>query len=136
MPRIKHIAIATQDADKTAQFFQDVFGLRRLRTTERDTHYGHILTDGYINLAILDFKTNGAAGADRGTGYSGIHHMGIEVEDLEGTAKKMAEAGQAPRQDINDALGVKGTASHEFKWQAPDGVMLDISATGWDAGSA
>lgn len=136
MPRIKHIAIATQDADGTAKFFQDVFGLKRLRTTDHDTHYGHILTDGYINLAILDYKTPSAAGAELGTSYSGIHHIGIEVEDIEDTAVKMTASGHSPREDINEAFGINPeTASHEFKWQAPDGVMLDISASGWDTGS-
>ncbi len=28
MPQIKHIAIATQDADATAKFYTEVFGLR------------------------------------------------------------------------------------------------------------
>jgi len=30
MAKIKHIAIATQDPEKTAQFYKEVFGLREI----------------------------------------------------------------------------------------------------------
>ena len=30
MPQIKHIAIATNDAEKTAKFYSEVFGLRQV----------------------------------------------------------------------------------------------------------
>ena len=134
MARIRHIAIATQDADKTAKFFKDVFGLKELRTTERDSHYGHILTDGYLNLAILDFKTDGAAGSEFGVGFSGLHHIGIHVEDIAETSQKLIAADKAPRDDINEALGMKAEGGHEFKWSGPDGILFDISERGWDTG--
>ena len=34
MPKIKHIAIATQDIDRTAGFYKDVFGLREIAKLE------------------------------------------------------------------------------------------------------
>ena len=44
------------------------------------------LTDGDVNLAILNFKSDAAAGAERGKGFSGIHHIGFQVESLEAIA--------------------------------------------------
>ena len=35
MPQIKHIAIATNDAEKTAKFYAEVFGLRQVAAPGR-----------------------------------------------------------------------------------------------------
>ena len=37
---------------------------------------------GTINVAVLKFTTDAAAGVERGAGYSGLHHLGFEVDDL------------------------------------------------------
>src|SRR6266511_1523496 len=63
---------------------------------KKETTRGCFLTDGDINLAILDFKNDAAAGAERGRGWSGLHHIGFQVENLEASADKLKAAG-APR---------------------------------------
>ncbi len=135
MAQIKHIAIATQDADKTASFYKDVFGLREIAKLDNPGAKGYYLSDGNINVAILDFQKDEVAGAEYGMTYSGIHHIGFEVESLEEIAEKMKSAGSAPRDDINQALGVgmPGTrhANVEVKYGGPDGVIVDVSETGW-----
>ena len=135
MQQIKHIAIATQDADKTAKFYKDVFGLREMAKLDSPNAKGYFLSDGNINLAILDFQNDQVAGAERGKGYSGIHHIGFEVESLEEIAQKMEAANVSLRDDINQALGVgMGGAHHgnvEVKYAGPDGVIIDVSQTGW-----
>ena len=135
MAQIKHIAIATQDSKKTAQFYQEVFGLRKVAEIDGPTARGCFLSDGNINMAILDFKSDQAAGAERGVEYSGIHHIGFEVESLEEIAKKMEAAMAQPRDDINQALNI-GMGQHrkanvEVKYSGPDGVIIDVSETGW-----
>ena len=135
MAQIKHIAIATQDAEKTGQFYQDVFGLRQIAEIDIPAARGFYLSDGNINMAILDFKTEQAAGAERGVEYSGIHHIGFEVESLEETAKKMEAARAEPRDDLNQAvniaMGQHRRANVEVKYSGPDGVVIDISESGW-----
>ena len=64
------------------------------------------LSDGDLNLAILNFKSDAVAGVERGKQWSGIHHIGFEVESLEAIAEKLAAAGSVPRDDVNRALGV------------------------------
>jgi catechol 2,3-dioxygenase-like lactoylglutathione lyase family enzyme len=135
MPKIKHIAISTQDVDATAKFYIDVFGMKEIAKLDGPGAKGYYLSDGDINLAILNFKNDVVAGVERGKDYSGIHHIGFQVESLEAIAAKLAEAGSQPRDDVNQALGVgPGRANHgnvEVKYSGPDGVMLDVSQTGW-----
>ena len=135
MAQIKHIAIATQDAEKTAKFYKEVFGLREVAKLDGPNAKGYFLSDGNINMAILDFKNDQVAGAEYGQGYSGIHHIGFEVESLEEVEKKLAAAGSNPREDINRVLhvGMGGprTANVETKYAGPNGEIIDVSETGW-----
>ena len=134
MPKLKHIAISTQDVEKTARFYIEVFGMKEIARIDDPGTLGCFLSDGDINLAILNFKNDQAAGVERGKGYSGLHHIGFEVEDMQAITAKLAAVGSTPRDDINAALGVH--AAHrkhnvEVKYTAPDGVTVDVSETGW-----
>jgi len=135
MAQIRHIAISTQDPDATAKFYVDVLGLKEIAKIDSAGATGYYLSDGNINLAILNFKTDQAAGAERGRGFSGLHHIGFEVESLEEIEAKLAAAGSTARDDINAALrlnmGGPRHANVEVKYRAPDGVTIDVSETGW-----
>lgn len=57
------------------------------------------------------------------------------MDSLEAIAERLAAAGSERRDDVNEALGV-GKASEryanvEVKSSGPDGIMLDVSETGW-----
>ncbi len=106
MPKIKHIALSTQNVEKTAKFYVEVFGMKEIGTIDDPGTSGVFLSDGDINLAILNFKNDVAAGVERGKAYSGIHHIGFQVERLEAIGEKLAAAGARRRDDVNQALGV------------------------------
>jgi len=134
MPKIKHIALSTQDVDKTAKFYIDVFGMKQVGRIDSPSARGYYLTDGDLNLAILNFKNDAAAGAERGKGFSGIHHIGFQVESLEEIGERLSAAGAPRRDDVNQALGVgqgHRYANVEVKYSGPDGVMVDVSESGW-----
>jgi glyoxylase I family protein len=137
MAQIRHIAIQTQDEEATKRFYVENFGLTVVKKLDSVRTSGYFLTDGHINLAILRFKNDVVAGAERGTGWSGIHHIGFQVEDLEEIAAKLEQSGAAkPRDDINVALGLGagGAAGHgnvEVRYAGPDNVNFDVSQTGW-----
>ena len=135
MAKIKHIAIATQDADKTAKYYTDVFGLKEIAKLDSPNASGYYLSDGNINLAILNFKNDQVTGPEYGKEYSGIHHIGFQVDSLDEIAEKLAAADSAPRKEINDALGIGMSDSRhsnvEVKYGGPDGVIIDVSETGW-----
>ena len=130
---LRHIAIASKDPDKSAEFYKKVFGFKLVRTTDRPTQYGHVLTDGVINLAILDFKDPKAAGVEFGTAFEGLHHIGFEVESPAEAGKAVVANGARRREDINEALGMKKgvTARGEMKYTGPDGVLFDLSEPGF-----
>src|SRR6266545_5451090 len=90
MTRIKHIALTTKDPDKVAAFYKEAFGMKEIRRSPSGAVF---LTDGHINLAILNWKTEKDAdvGAN-GPNYSGIHHFGFEVEDLGEAAANIERA--------------------------------------------
>jgi catechol 2,3-dioxygenase-like lactoylglutathione lyase family enzyme len=125
MPKIKHIALSTQDVDKTAKFYIDVFGMKEIAKIDSPD----------LNLAILNFKNDAVAGVERGAGWSGIHHIGFQVESLEAITERLKNAGSEPREDINKALGVGQHGNRygnvEVKYTGPDGVTVDVSETGW-----
>ena len=135
MAKIKHIALSTQDPEKTARFYSDVFGMKQIGRVDHETVSGYFLTDGDLNLAILKFKNDAVAGVERGKDFSGIHHIGFQVESLEAIAERLAAAGSERRDDVNEALGVGRSGEHranvEVKYSGPDGVMVDVSESGW-----
>jgi len=132
MARIKHIALTTRDPDKVAAFYKDALGLKEIRRSPKGAVF---LTDGYINLAILNWKTekDEDVGAN-GPNYNGIHHFGFEVDDLDEACQKLQAARATPltRKDGIDVAMVPGRRNVEMKWAGPDEVVFDISHTGWD----
>jgi glyoxylase I family protein len=136
MAQIRHIAIQTQDEEATARFYIDHFGMQQVAKLDSPRAAGYFLTDGHINFAILRFKDPRVAGAERGTGWSGIHHIGFQVESLEEIARKLEGSVAYPRADVNEAMGLgrSGTAGHgnvEVRYQGPDNMLFDVSETGW-----
>ena len=132
MARIKHIALTTKNPDKVAAFYKEGLGLKEIRRSPSGAVF---LTDGYINLAILNWKTEKDAdvGAN-GPNYNGIHHFGFEVEDLDDACQKL-EAVQAKRLTQKAGLDIEMAPGRhrnfEMKWAGPDEVVFDISHTGW-----
>jgi catechol 2,3-dioxygenase-like lactoylglutathione lyase family enzyme len=93
MVRIKHIAIRTLDPEKTAAFYRDVFGLQEVGQARA----GVYLSDGYINLAILRSRGEGGEESPRdAAGYTGIHHLGFMVDDVDEICRKLDAAGATP----------------------------------------
>ena len=137
MARIRHIAIQTQDEEATKKFYVESFGLEVVQKLENDRISGYYLTDGHINLAVLNFKDDVLAGPERGQDWSGIHHIGFQVESLEETTSNLQKTAATPRDDINVALGLgaggapAGHGNVEVRYIGPDNVNFDISETGW-----
>ena len=56
MAKIKHIAIASSNPDKTAEFYKRVFDLTEVGRVDNSNAVGCYLSDGSVNLAILYFR--------------------------------------------------------------------------------
>jgi glyoxylase I family protein len=132
MVKLRHIAIASQDPDKSAKYFVDVFEMEIRGKINSRNATGYYLTDGTVNIAILKFKNAPAAGC--ALEYEGLHHIGFEVDDLDAAVERNRAAGYEPRHDVNIAQGL-GANPHkdnaEYKLVGPNGLMIDISQRGW-----
>ena len=78
MAKIRHLAIKTKSPERLATFYEEVFGMKRLRTEPGGAIY---MSDGYITVALL--KNRGEATP------SGINHFGFQTDDLEEIEEKL-----------------------------------------------
>ena len=93
MAKIRHIAMTSDNPSKLADFYKEVFGMTEVRRSENGQVF---LTDGYINMALLNYKTpNDEDPGPNGGYYDGIHHIGFQVDDIEAAAEKLDKAGGA-----------------------------------------
>jgi catechol 2,3-dioxygenase-like lactoylglutathione lyase family enzyme len=118
MAKIRHVAISTEDPEKTAAWYKEVFGLVEVGKSPS----GVYLSDGEINFAVLRIKSKD----DPTKVELGVHHFGFMVEDPEATYRKLAEVGaqRLPDLPINNQY-------FEVKYEGPDGVSVDIGEHGW-----
>src|SRR5205807_5242157 len=84
MAKLRHIAITVPDPWKAAEFYMQAFGLKKVGETDWENARGVYLSDGVVNLALLHYKTEEAAGA-RGRDSVGVHHFGFLVDDVAAT---------------------------------------------------
>ena len=127
MAKLRHIAISVPDLEKSATFYEQTFGLKRVNFVVTPYGDGLSLSDGVINLTLLHFHTDEAAGDERGRDFVGIHHFGFIVDDLEAMSKKIEAHGGRFHRELKGGGGV----DFERKFRDPDGVVFDISHKGW-----
>jgi catechol 2,3-dioxygenase-like lactoylglutathione lyase family enzyme len=126
MSKLRHIAITVPDPWKTAEFYMRVFGMKKVGETDWENAKGVYLSDGVINLALLNYKTEHAAG-ERGRGFVGVHHFGFWVDDVEASRKAIeAAGGKHWMGEPSDDGGF-----YEVKFRDPDGLVVDITQNGW-----
>ena len=136
MPRIRHIAIATDDPEATARFYKEGLGLHEVGVVSSDLAEGYYLSDGHVNVAILKFKSDEAATTEGAPRYTGIHHLGFEVESMDEARRQIESAGAVYHKMAGAATkGSGGMGNVEVKFRGPDGVTVDLSEHGW-AGTA
>jgi predicted enzyme related to lactoylglutathione lyase len=115
MGQIRHLAISSDDTEKLASFYKEVFGFRQSRPTPegRKTIY---LTDGTVELAILE-NTNQQ-------NSNGLHHFGIQTENLETTIERVEKIQPGKVQKPGSA------ASQDLWLSDPAGNHIYLSAHG------
>jgi catechol 2,3-dioxygenase-like lactoylglutathione lyase family enzyme len=140
MARIRHIALATDDPAKTAEFYKEHFGLTELYRRPGDTgEKGVWLSDGYIYFAILKYGEPGVPklGPGQHSELRGIHHIGFYVDDEQATAKGLRESDynpipmDRPSRTEENRVAAMGDADN-LKYYGPDAVQIDIRSRGWN----
>lgn len=118
MPQLRHLAIRTQDTDRLAIFYKEIFGMKELHRPRGDGGPVY-LTDGYFNLAILP--------NDHQQSPNGLYHFGFQVDDADEILEKIRKLNVSrlpkPRP--------KGRPYAELRASDPDGNFFDISEHGF-----
>jgi predicted enzyme related to lactoylglutathione lyase len=116
MTQIRHLAISSDDTEKLASFYKEVFGFWVSRPTPegRKTIY---LTDGTVELAILENANQ--------QNSNGLHHFGIQTDDLDATINRVekAQAGKEIRKPATSPAG-------ELWLSDPSGNHIYLSVRG------
>ena len=131
MGKLRHIAIAVPNPDSTAKFYEQAFGMKRVRESASAVR----LSDGVISLAILNNQTIHEA-----LGHNGLHHVGFIAEDVgetavnaeksgavyadkdENVAKRYANRGQM----VGGQVTAEGREQDQRKYVDPNGIKFDI----------
>lgn len=118
--KLRHIAFAVSDLQEAAKFYEDCFGLWRVRESD----VAVMMTDGVMSVALLHLPTNqNTEPDDRGKDFIGLHHVGFQVDDLDETSACIEAGGGVYHGQIRNV----GAGRHsERKFRDPDGVVIDI----------
>ena len=127
MARIRHIALVVKDLEKTATFYEKALGLTRSEMSEGPTARRIYMSDGEVNLALLQYKSEVGSGLKDPQAFVGIHHFGFQVDDLKDGQAAIEAAGG----EFFFDLGKEGDEGFERKFKDPDGIIFDISQKGW-----
>jgi predicted enzyme related to lactoylglutathione lyase len=127
MARLRHFAVCVRDLEKAANFYEKVFDLKRVGREDIEIGSAIYMSDGVINLALLNFSGRQGNDLENPIGAVGANHFGFQVDDLAETQKKIEAMGGSFFFDLGDAR--KGNFERKFK--DPDGVVFDISEHGW-----
>jgi lactoylglutathione lyase len=115
MAKLRHVALIVEDPEASAKFFEHAFDMKRAGTARR----GIYMSDGIINVALLKKESDKEK--------IGIYHFGMWVDDLDAAEKKVVAAG-------GEYLAGRPTSANSFyeaKYRNPDGVVFDLTHTGW-----
>lgn len=128
MIRLRHFAIVVRNLEKSAAFYEGVFGLKRVGQETLDFASAIYLSDGTINLALLNYHGKRGSGLDDARNFVGAHHFGFQVDDIPEVQKKIEAAGGTFFFDLGDD---QEKENFERKFKDPDGIIFDISKKGW-----
>lgn len=122
MAKIRHLAIRTEDPERLAAFYKEVFDLKEVH---RGSHPGHPagktvhLTDGYFELAILDNRAQQSP--------NGLYHFGIQIDNLDETLDRVRR--RNPDRPVRKRPD--GTPFAEMRVSDPEGNLIDLSVHGF-----
>ena len=118
MAKLRHIAISVADLKSAADFYAKAFGMKRLK----ENNVAVSLSDGVVNITLLKFPTDDMAGDERGKDFTGLHHLGFVVDDVDACGEHVKQCGAT----FHKAPTVEMQA--ETKYRGPDGVIFDLSS--------
>ena len=117
MAKLRHIAICVKDLEKSARFYEEVFGLKRVHEEHQEIGSAFYLSDGVMNLALICPNAP----------HKLQEHFGFVVDDLVEAQQRIERNGGK----FAFTLGHPDRKNFEMKFTDPDGRIFDISRHGW-----
>lgn len=127
---LHHVTLVAQNAQRTADFYTNVLGLRLIKTTvnfdDPGSYHLYFADDtGNAGTVVTFFEW---PTAPRGrTGIGGTHHVALRVSDTDALLKWK-------RRLTDMGIGVKGPYDRHYftsiYFRDPDGVILEIATEG------
>ena len=112
---IRHIALYTPDPQRLADFYGNVFQMKKVSSTDRASIF---VSDGHLNLALL---------SQRPEERLGLHHFGFHVQSIEEAQRRLARAGVGAGEQRPSRIPYA-----EYRVEDPEGNGFDISEKGWE----
>ena len=119
-PRIEHINVTVSDPERVCRLMTDLFGWHeRWRGAARDGGYTiHVGSDDHY-IALYTGRGVAYAADDFAKGRP-LNHIGVQVDDLEATEKRVIAAGLKPFAHADYAPG------RRFYFLDPDGIEYEV----------
>jgi len=124
MAKLRHVAVVVRDLEAATRFYERIFDMKRAFEVKNTAVY---LTDGIMNLALLNYAVVNRPGSKTADGRLGIHHLGFRVADLKAAQDAIEAAGGQYAFDLGDPNGM----NFERKFYDLEGMIFDISEKGW-----
>ena len=126
MAKLRHLALHTGNPVGTADFYKRVFDMKELRRTESPMAEGIHLSDGWLHLALLRYRSPELAATYGSSSALGMSHIGfwLDEADAQEMRRKLREAGAVKGE--GPGVATPGVFFEE-KWRGPDGVVFDLS---------
>ncbi len=126
--KINHLGIATKNIDEALKFWEDALGLKNVHTeiVEDQKVRVAMLPVGETNIELLEPTSEDSPISKflekRG---GGIHHIAVEVEDIEKSLAKL-KAGGARLIDETPRTGAEGCLIAFVHPASAGGVLLEL----------
>jgi methylmalonyl-CoA/ethylmalonyl-CoA epimerase len=126
--KINHLGIATKGIDEALKFWQDALGLENVHTEEVAEQKVRVamLPIGETKIELLEPTADDSPIAKflekRG---GGIHHIAVEVEDIEASLEKLKSEG-ARLIDEQPRIGAEGCLIAFVHPSSAGGVLLEL----------
>ena len=124
--RILHTMLRVGDLQRSIQFYQDVLGMRLLRTSENPEYKYSLAFLGYDDedkASVLELTYNwGVDKYDLGTAYG---HIALGVDDIYATIEAIRAAGGKITREPGPVLGGKTVIAFA---EDPDGYKIEFIA--------
>jgi len=126
--KISHLGIATKGIDEALKFWQDALGLENVHTETVEDQKVRVamLPIGDTRIELLEATSDDSPIAKfvekRG---GGIHHIAVEVEDIEAALMKLKAEG-ARLIDETPRIGAEGCLIAFVHPSSTNGVLLEL----------